>query len=853
MKKILYLSFILCFGFVANAQNFLGHANSNYSGTNGLYFNPSTLADSRHFIFVNLVGMNANFSNNYLEVKFPYDPKLYVKQLINGNQSGKVRLDNGDSITAFEDKFILENVNGKAKDVNLSFEFRLPSFMLSWNNKNTIAFHARQRAGIQINGLAEPMARLARYGLDRPESKALLGKLQTDNNFGVAIGSWTEYGATYSREVFNKKIHYLKAGLTVKRLSGQQALFIQNNGVKVNFVNNDSLFAVQTDVKFGMVREQFYGIQNTAKDNPKLINYLFPVSKLGSGYGYDFGVTYEYRPDYKKYQGKMDGKDVLNNRKNKYMFKVGAALMDMGSITYSDPKWVMYREMQGRDVSVKDTAFWGQLTKLKIRSTADVDTAVSNVFGYKDSTSSFKWGMPSSLNLNFDFMLREHVYISAVVIQSIKPKNTAGFRTNSLFCITPRVEWKWIEAAIPFVVAHNYQKFNMGAYLRLGPIYLGSDNLGGFFGITTISGFDFYFGANIPIFRTKTKDRDKDGVSDRKDRCVRVPGTWEQRGCPDLDGDGIEDDKDKCPNAKGEAKNGGCPDKDGDGIVDELDICPENAGPVANKGCPDRDNDGVFDQKDKCPDQSGRPDLDGCPDTDNDGIIDTEDDCPMTAGPTSTKGCPDTDGDGILDKEDRCPDKVGTASNKGCPDTDGDGLTDIDDKCPNQAGSQKLGGCPDRDLDNVPDNEDKCPDTYGDPLNDGCPIVEVKETVKNADLNAEEQDILKEAFDNLEFATNKSAINVDSKVNLDKLADMLKKHPTYKLIVSGHTDNVGKPAANLKLSGDRAAEVRKYIISKGVPAARIKSVGYGDTRPVSENDTEEGRQKNRRVELKITK
>ncbi|MSQ80043.1 MAG: hypothetical protein EXR21_10320, partial [Flavobacteriaceae bacterium] len=180
MKKIFYLYTLLSLGLAANAQNFLGHANSNYSGTNGLYFNPSTLADNRHFIFVNLVGMNANLSNNYLELKFPYDPKLLVKQMINGNNTGKVRLDNGDSITAFEDKFILENVNGKAKDVNLSFEFRLPSFMLSWNHKNTIAFHARQRAGVQINGLAEPLAQLARYGLDRPESQGLLNKMQTD-------------------------------------------------------------------------------------------------------------------------------------------------------------------------------------------------------------------------------------------------------------------------------------------------------------------------------------------------------------------------------------------------------------------------------------------------------------------------------------------------------------------------------------------------------------------------------------------------------------------------------------------------------------------------------------------------
>lgn len=113
--------------------------------------------------------------------------------------------------------------------------------------------------------------------------------------------------------------------------------------------------------------------------------------------------------------------------------------------------------------------------------------------------------------------------------------------------------------------------------------------------------------------------------------------------------------------------------------------------------------------------------------------------------------------------------------------------------------------------------------------------------------------ILKDAFDNLSFQFNSYKIDSDSFPFLDELASVLLAEPTWRLELSGHTDNVGSDATNLTMSKGRVEEVKKYLVSKGVPIDRITTFAYGESKPIESNDTQEGRAKNRRVEMKIIK
>ena len=217
----------------------------------------------------------------------------------------------------------------------------------------------------------------------------------------------------------------------------------------------------------------------------------------------------------------------------------------------------------------------------------------------------------------------------------------------------------------------------------------------------------------------------------------------------------------------------------------------------------------------------------------------------------------DTDGDGIPDDIDACPnepeDHKNPDPNDGCPgpsDRDGDGIPDQFDKCPDEPedkdGIQDQDGCPedDADQDGVPDTKDACPKEPGqpdpDPKKNGCP--------KFIKLEGSTVRVLQQVH----FQTGSATILPDSFPMLGEITSLLKANPSIKKMrIEGHTDNRGNAGYNLDLSKRRAASVLTWLTQHGVEGGRLESEGYGLTKPIESNDTEEGRLANRRVEFKI--
>jgi outer membrane protein OmpA-like peptidoglycan-associated protein len=100
----------------------------------------------------------------------------------------------------------------------------------------------------------------------------------------------------------------------------------------------------------------------------------------------------------------------------------------------------------------------------------------------------------------------------------------------------------------------------------------------------------------------------------------------------------------------------------------------------------------------------------------------------------------------------------------------------------------------------------------------------------------------------VEFDTAKATLRKESFPRLDSVVEYMVHKPASRIEISGHTDNVGKPAANKALSTARAEACRDYLVSKGIDGKRIEAVGHGDAKPIAPNGTEEGRQRNRRIE-----
>ncbi|MCZ7626583.1 MAG: flagellar motor protein MotB [Candidatus Methylomirabilota bacterium] len=230
------------------------------------------------------------------------------------------------------------------------------------------------------------------------------------------------------------------------------------------------------------------------------------------------------------------------------------------------------------------------------------------------------------------------------------------------------------------------------------------------------------------------------------------------------------------------------------------------------------------------------------PDSDGDGVPDSIDKCPNTqvGVKVDADGCPlDSDKDGVPDYKDRCPNTPAgvKVDATGCPlDSDGDGVPDYLDKCPNTPAGMKVDatGCPlDSDGDGVPDYKDQCPGTPASvQVNQlGCP--------------KREPIVLK----GVNFEFNSAVLTPQSLTILDGVAEILTKHPDVQVTIAGHTDSVGTAPYNKKLSQRRAESVRNHLISRGVNAANLTAVGFGEEQPIASNDEAEGRAKNRRVEL----
>lgn len=148
---------------------------------------------------------------------------------------------------------------------------------------------------------------------------------------------------------------------------------------------------------------------------------------------------------------------------------------------------------------------------------------------------------------------------------------------------------------------------------------------------------------------------------------------------------------------------------------------------------------------------------------------------------------------------------------------------------------EKDSGLKDSDGDGIVDDRDNCPNTPAGVRVDGegCPLGGVV------------------SLDGVTFEFNGDRLRPDAATILDAAADVLNRYPEMLVEVAGHTDSIGGDAFNQQLSQRRAEAVRQYLIGKGISAERLTAVGYGESEPKATNDNEEGRELNRRVELRI--
>lgn len=497
IKTIILFTIFLSSAEFSHSQTFIGLQHSNLGGIHQSSLNPANIANSRHRIYVNGITAGFSFNNDYLRLNFPF-PFI---NLITGNVP--VKYQNSTGGLNFQDDWLKENINNKSKNLNLTLQTRVPGFMISLPKGFALGFQYKNTFSLQINDVAEPLARLARYGIDSSRGSVSysgpnqfqVGQTFGDNSFTVNMNAFGEVAVTIAKTIVSDNNLVLKAGVTPKLLLGYASGYIKNRGMLIKAAGTDTIVFGETDVEYG-----YTDPGNLA--NLSAVNLDFLQSKLqGSGFGFDIGAAFEYNPS---------GTKRITNGKNNYLFRGGVSIMDGGHITYSKNLKNTHITNTGGDKTLIITPefadAWSDGQEKGIKYT---DSVMRTIFQVDTGRTSFQSKMPATLNIQFDYNVFKMFYVGANFSQDLRGKKAIGMRKPSYVMLIPRMETKFFEVALPLGMMNDYRNPRLGIYLRIGPAFIGSDNLIGQLRGKDVYGLDLYFGLSMGINKKKDNSEDK--------------------------------------------------------------------------------------------------------------------------------------------------------------------------------------------------------------------------------------------------------------------------------------------------------------------------------------------------------
>ena len=495
-RFVLSFYFVLA-GFCGQAQHWLGLSSSNYAGTNALYLNPAHVSDSRFKVYVNLVGNDFFVTNNYLTYNAPYS----FLGLITNTVSSKYRNERG--LIIWKDSYYGEKLNGQLKNLHVGGELRGPSVQYAFkNNRMGVALSTRGRYIANMTNVTEPLARLIRYGTDLKE---LQNVPFTGQQATLTTNGFAELGLTFGMVLADNDEDFWKMGVTVKRLVGLYNLHAQIQNADYSVLvsaaepEREYILAKQIQATYGYTTD---GGFNNFRPTPQ---FLFGNQSAGGGWGFDLGIVYESRPDARqlKRTSPKGGREADPNR-NKYKYRISAALNDVGAIRYRNTNYV--REIDVNQAGV--TFSYVQFNNIGLFNAA---TAVNRTLNVRpeENMRAFSVALPTSANVSFDYHHDKNWYVNALWVQGLRGSNNFDIKPQSVLAVTPRYEKRWLEIATPVALMDNYSKLTIGLAARVGPLIIGTDHLGGLLNVGNPRGLDFYFGLYAPFFHRKPQDPNK--------------------------------------------------------------------------------------------------------------------------------------------------------------------------------------------------------------------------------------------------------------------------------------------------------------------------------------------------------
>jgi hypothetical protein len=453
------------------SQQFIGVNSSNYGGIHSVLLNPANTADSRYKVYFNLSGFDVTTLNSSMKWAAPFS----LLALFTGTVPSKYNGPKGKPLWLPE--YYSFNAS-RLLDLRLNTDYRGPAFQLSFPRKKFgIAGGVRLRL---FNSFLDATPGLAAAVFTGTNNDLLKGYPFSGEKGLLNMGVYNEMYGSLGIVLKEDNRHFFKIGGTIKRVTSgtQLSVFADNLNYQIDDV---SPFTTTQNITVHSATGSFFHASESEEGfgSSWLINQMTSFRNVGNGFGADIGIIYERRPYYATQKYRYKGDVIPDPEINKHEFRIGVSLVDIGYVRFSSPTAVQVGAINDA------TAFIPPATFYHINSTKMFVGDMEEVFPFDPSTygNSFHILMPATLHLHGEYRIREGFYLSGSLRQFLFKRNRVGPVGYSGISFIPRFEKKHLEYSFPVSVDFNYRVVAIGGSLRVGPLWVGSDNLTGLLGI----------------------------------------------------------------------------------------------------------------------------------------------------------------------------------------------------------------------------------------------------------------------------------------------------------------------------------------------------------------------------------
>jgi len=443
MNLILFLSFPL----VASAQGIKTIANNNLSGVYGTIANPANAAGGIDRFSFNLMGVGVAVNNNALRSDLDYTVLKIV-----GRRPLRLEPGNLEKATVTTPRKLVYKPVIYSEIDALQF-----AAQLALTKKISVYSFARERALANFDkGDYRSLKFLVDEEYNHKEPLVELG-------FDIRSLAYQELGLGGAFQIYQKKYHYLKLGVTYKRINARGVYAV--NVPQFESRLEDSTIKVNAELN---VLETAL---DAATQNP--LDFILNPA-LGTGNALDIGFVYEHRPrslksTYRKNNLKKRNK-VFNGRNlTKYDYRIGMSLNDLGRVNFNRDAVITTRNSVNATFKPQDLA----LLTANEYAQQILDSSISQV-----SSDEVNFGLPTTLTLSYDQRLLNNWFVSATYRQNMVKKSIGAFYTPTNMQVQLRKETKHCVFGFPVQVASATRTFTVGAFAQTGPFFIGTDNLG---------------------------------------------------------------------------------------------------------------------------------------------------------------------------------------------------------------------------------------------------------------------------------------------------------------------------------------------------------------------------------------